>query len=93
MSKSGQFDIDWIDRGTEPKGKSDPRFPLGMTIDTTSGHTPACTVELPWPAKRCGMYLVKCETCGTNMIVTTGGRLDDPRTIKLVCKPRPEKTQ
>jgi C4-type Zn-finger protein len=42
--------------------------------------------ELPYPAKRCGIYLVVCERCGYSAAITTAGRPDDPRKVTLPCK-------
>jgi hypothetical protein len=48
--------------------------------------TRTCSVALPHPAKRCGYYLVKCVACGQNALVTTAGRPDDPKSLKLACR-------
>lgn len=76
--------IEWIDRGREPQCAPDPAFPLGKDLDTTHG-APSCFTELPYPAPRCGLYIVECETCGLRVGITTAGRFDDPRSVKLAC--------
>lgn len=53
----------------------------------TGGQQPFCTVALKYPAVRCGVYLVSCP-CGLNVTVSTAGRTDDPRTVKVPCKKR-----
>lgn len=88
MSTAG-FKVDWLDSKREPKCPPDPRFPNG--IDITTGlreGANACKVELPYPAKRCGLYLIECQVCGTKACCTTAGRTDDPRSIMLACNIR-----
>jgi hypothetical protein len=80
------FTVHWIDRGLEPRAKPDPQYPTGIDLDLSKGASATCTVQLPYPAKRIGCYSVRCEQCGTTAIVTTAGRPDDPRSIKLACK-------
>ena len=83
--------IRWTDAGREPRCPPNPRFPQGMSIDLCAPGTPpshACTVALPYPAKRCGAYLIHCTLCGQRVGVTTAGRPDDPRTLRLPCKLR-----
>lgn len=79
-----QFDISWIDHGREPQCTPNPRFPEGIDLDF-SGGKPSCTTLLPYPAKRCGLYVVKCNLCGFSAACTTAGRPDDPRSITIPC--------
>lgn len=78
--------IAWHDRGREPKCAPNPDFPMGKDLDVSDGATATCTASLPYPAKRCGIYTVECPTCGLTIGVTTAGRPDDPRSVKLACK-------
>jgi hypothetical protein len=78
--------IAWHDSGMEPKAKSNSDFPNGRDIDT--GFRPACKVELPYPAKRIGYFIIYCEECGVRALCTTAGRLDDPRSMFIPCKGR-----
>lgn len=80
------IDVKWIDRGREPTEKPNPDFPNGINVDLTSGEQKACLTTLPYPAKRCGYYFVHCKTCDYSAVITTAGRPDDPRTVKLPCK-------
>jgi hypothetical protein len=80
------FKIKWLDRGREPQCKPDPNFPEGKDCDCSRGMSPACKADLPYPAKRCGLYYVECLLCGTNAIITTAGRPDDPRSVRLPCE-------
>ena len=77
--------VEWIDSGREPQCPPNPKFPNGIHIDVSMGQPVACKVELPYPAKRCGRYVITCEACSLRMHVTTAGRPDDPRSIKLRC--------
>jgi len=81
---SDQFRIEWLDAGREPRARPDPAFPDGVDIDT--GERPACKAVLPYPARRCGAYVVTCQRCGSNAGVTTAGRRDDPCSVMMVCR-------
>ena len=78
--------IDWIDNKREPQCPPNPDFPLGIDVDASGGSRKTCTVSLPYPAKRCGAYVVTCEKCGQSVAATTAGRPDDPRSIKIACQ-------
>ena len=79
-----KFDVMWLDHGREPLHPPDPRYPEGTDIEI--GGSPSCFVKLPYPAKRCGLFIVRCRVCGFSAGVTTAGRPDDPRSVKLPCK-------
>lgn len=82
------FKVTWIDRKREPQNPADPRYPNGIDLDMTRGEPANCSTALPYPAKRCGYYYVECTICGKNAVITTAGRRDDPRSVKLACKQR-----
>jgi hypothetical protein len=82
----GTFTIHWIDREREPQNPPNPAYPNGIDIDTTEPGQPTCKTLLPYPAKRCGLYHVKCDICGMSYVVTTAGRPDDPRSLTMPCK-------
>lgn len=77
--------IKWIDSGREPKCAPNPAFPNGVEVDLSGGSANTCIAELPYPARRCGIYMIDCKTCGLHVGVTTAGRADDPRNVKLAC--------
>jgi hypothetical protein len=79
-----QFDITWHDSGREPQCPPDPAYPQGIDINAAAGE-PCCKVRLPYPAKRCGFYAVRCRWCGFSVILTTAGRPDDPRSVTMPC--------
>ena len=81
----GVWEINWVDLGREPREPPNPTYPSGMDISISTAD-PACKRALPYPAKRCGYYAIKCLTCGATAIVTTAGRPDDPRSLRLSCK-------
>lgn len=88
-ARSDQFTVKWVDRGEEPRCPSNPEWPHGKDIDATKGsERSACAVALPYPAARCGVYLVTCNACGVKIAVTTAGRADDPRSLKMLCRTR-----
>jgi hypothetical protein len=77
--------VDWIDRGREPQCQPDPAYPAGIDLDCSHGAEATCKIDLPYPAKRCGYFVVTCEACLQRIIITTAGRLDDPRSVRLGC--------
>lgn len=78
--------ITWHDGGREPTCKPDPRFPDGIDVDASRGEEVFCRTALPYPAKRCGAFEVECPKCGARAIITTAGRADDPRSLKIACR-------
>lgn len=88
---SGQFKIKWWDSGREPQCAPDPDFQNGKDVDLSIWCVdgwPTCEVDLPYPAKRCGVHVVECKLCGLTVGITTAGRHDDPRSLKVGCKKR-----
>ena len=76
--------VKWVDAGREPQCPPNPNYPNGIdVIETTGANT--CKVDLPYPAKRCGAYQVKCRACGRRITVTTAGRADDPKSVTMQC--------
>ena len=81
-----QFKIEWLDAKREPQCEPNPAYPDGIDLDCSLGWPQTCTVALPYPARRCGSYFVRCGKCGQSVGCTTAGRPDDPRSIKMACK-------
>lgn len=81
-----RFTVNWIDFKREPQCAPDARYPDGIELDASMGRFPSCKADLPYPAKRCGLYHVKCLECGETALVTTAGRPDDPKSVTLPCK-------
>lgn len=81
-----RFEIKFIDSGREPQCAPNPDYPLGIDLDTSRGAMHTCKTTLPYPAKRCGAWVVKCLDCGYVAAVSTAGRPDDPRSLTLPCK-------
>lgn len=77
--------VRWFDAGKEPQCEPNPAFPTGVDLDPCAG-APGCKVALPYPAKRCGYYVVTCKVCGFQAYIATAGRADDPRSVRLPCK-------
>lgn len=82
-----QFTISWHDGRREAKCPPDPEFPNGkhIALDVVAK---CCRVELPYPAPRCGVYVVKCTRCGVAVAITTAGRIDDPISADIMCATR-----
>jgi DNA-directed RNA polymerase subunit RPC12/RpoP len=83
---SAHHKVAWVDSGAEPKNKPNWRYPLGIDLDMSKGSDRTCLVELAYPAKRIGYYSIECRYCGLRVAVSTAGRPDDPRSVKLGCK-------
>lgn len=94
--------VEWVDGGREPRMPPDPRYPDGIDLDETThqridvksgavisadADRKSCFTFLrPYPAPRCGSFVIECDVCGLRAIVTTAGRRDDPRSVRLPCK-------
>ena len=85
MTADADVEIEWIDSGREPRCAPDPAYPEGKDVDISKGIKPACRTELPYPAPRCGTYVVSCRQCRKKIAVTTAGRPDDPRSLTMNC--------
>lgn len=81
--------ITWRDGEREPQCEPNPAYPNGVDIDISRGAARTCLVQLPYPAKRCGLYVIECDLCMLRTLVTTAGRRDDPRSVKLACRHAP----
>lgn len=83
----GIHTVIWQDSGKYPKHKPNPDYPTGIDLDMVEDEQKAqCLVQLAYPAKRIGLYKITCKTCGLTAAVTTAGRPDDPRSVRLPCK-------
>ena len=85
MSEGIHLDVIWVDSGRKPQCAPNPKFPDGIDIDLSVEGAPACFTTLPYPAPRCGVFTVTCSICGQRVIVTTAGRSDDPRALRMAC--------
>jgi hypothetical protein len=81
-----QFLVIWQDTGREPQCDPDPAFLKGRDINLARGADNSCLVELQYPAPRIGVYYLECFICRLRVCVTTAGRVDDPRQVRLPCK-------
>ncbi len=64
---------------------SNPNYPLGIELDTSTPGRPYCIIPLPYPAPECGLWMVRCQQCEMTSAITAAGRPDDPISIKLTC--------
>ena len=80
------WQVEWLDFGRDPKCPPNPNYPEGIDIDVSDGATATCSASLAHPTPRCGAYRVRCRICGATSAVTTAGRPDDPRSLKMACK-------
>ena len=86
MKIAGAFEVTWTDYHRKPKAKPNPEYPNGIDLDCAHNSERSCTASLPYPAAGLGHYNVVCVTCGIRLLVTTAGRSDDPKSIKVACK-------
>ena len=82
------FKIEWIDKHREPTCPAMPEYPNGIDVTFAKPGQKSCKVDVPYPAKRCGMYVIECEECGLRVAATTAGRADDPRSVRIPCEKR-----
>ncbi len=85
-TQATRFLINWIDLRREPECPPNPDFPNGVDLDLSRGGAPTCFTYLDYPAPRCGLYVVTCLSCGRQIAVTTAGRPDDPRSLRIPCR-------
>ncbi len=83
---ANHLQVRWIDAGREPACKPNPAYPDGIDLDLRTEPGPSCSTPLPYPARRCGSFIVRCAVCGLRVAVTTAGRPDDPRSLAVTCK-------
>ena len=82
------WNIEWADGKREPQSRPDPKYPEGKDVVAVKNQeAPTCTADLPYPVKRCGLFMVECRACGFNAAITTAGRPDDPRSLTVNCLP------
>ena len=87
MDTPARLRVAWIDLKRQPTAKPNPRFPNGVDVDLSNGAPINCTAQLPYPARGCGYWVVKCSVCGIQALATAAGRPDDPRSVMIACKP------
>lgn len=80
-----QFSIQWLDSGREPRCAPNPDYPNGIHVNGARPGRDSCRADLPYPARRCGTYIVSCIVCGCSVGITTAGRPDDPRSLTIEC--------
>jgi hypothetical protein len=83
-----KFRVMWVDHKRKPQCAPDPNYPNGIDLDISKGMSPCCISDLPYPARGCGFFRIECLNCGQVIGVTTAGRPDDPRSIKIACQAR-----
>lgn len=82
-----QINVTWFDHQREPQCEPNPAYPTGIDVDLRAKPSAkGCMTDLPYPAKRCGVYLVVCDKCGYSAAITTAGRPDDPKRVTLPCR-------
>lgn len=88
-----QFLVEWQDSGREPQCEPNPAYPNGIDLDVAGPLEPYCTAAVPYPAKRRDFYVVRCKLCDFSVAITTAGRVDDPKSIRVPCVIRAGETK
>lgn len=78
--------VEFIDLEREPRHQFLREHMHGLDLDLSRGVEDVCVVPVPWPAERCGYWMIRCAFCGLSTMITAAGRVDDPRSVKLACK-------
>lgn len=78
--------VEWVDLKREPQCVPNPAYPEGIDLDASLGAAMTCSTVLPYPSRRCGLFVVTCDACNLKVVITTAGRPDDPRSVKVACK-------
>jgi hypothetical protein len=78
--------IEFLDSGRSPQCQPNPSYTRGIDLDVSNGAKKRCVAHPPYPAPRCGVWIIECEKCGTRVAVTAAGRQDDPRSVRIACK-------
>lgn len=79
--------VKWISRHRKARLQPNPAYPNGIDVVTEPGKEgPRCKTDLPYPAPECGLHSVRCAKCGTSVMVTAAGRIDDPKSVTIPCK-------
>jgi hypothetical protein len=81
-----RFFVDWVDMHRTSDQPADAAYPRGCAIDVALDAMKACRLELPYPAERCGLWVVTCRACGFSIALATAGRADDPKSVRVPCK-------
>jgi hypothetical protein len=89
----GAFSISWsartrVENGvarTGPAHPATPGFENGTDLDLARDAASWCTASCPpWPGKL-GMLHLRCQHCDVTVDLTTAGRADDPKLVRLPC--------
>jgi hypothetical protein len=94
MENQGKHEVKFIPSG---RGKAqcppNPDYPNGVSMSTVADRKNLyCKIDLTYPAPECGMWSIKCKTCGFTVLVTAAGRPDDPVSLEVECLPIPNPT-
>jgi hypothetical protein len=79
------LELEWVDGESLPSRRPDPLYPEGVDIEERAGTSPTCFTALPYPAPRCGVWVINCPQCGKTVVITAAGRADDARSARIAC--------
>lgn len=78
--------VKFISHHRKPKHPPNPEYPKGQDLNLAGNAKTVCLANLPYPAPECGVLFVYCKKCDYSAVITTAGRIDDPRTVILPCQ-------
>jgi len=88
MVNDDKFKITWSRHEHEPQPVN-VGYPEGTHVDLSQKRQPACTVSVPYPTSpQLGLFRIRCNACGSYVLVPTCGRSDDAKSVKLACRRR-----
>jgi hypothetical protein len=82
--------VEWIDAGREAQCQPNAAYPEGVDLLERPEVAAHCITLLPYPAPRCGLWVVRCPRCRKSTHITATGRVDDPRSLSMACFQKPE---
>jgi hypothetical protein len=60
-------------------------YPGGIDVDLAMGGGAHCSAVLPQHPGKPGLYDIRCTRCGLSLALTSGGRSNDPRAVRVPC--------
>lgn len=70
---------------SKPQHPSNPEYPNGVDVDLAGDHLMRCSALLPRMPGKLGVYEIRCTHCELSLALTSAGRPDDPRLVRVPC--------
>jgi hypothetical protein len=82
---AGNLKIEWVGAELEPLTPVDPAHPDGVDLVDSPEALAHCVALLTYPARGCGVWIIRCDDCRRTTHIRASGRADDPRSVSLAC--------